>query len=98
MKIKFPIIKIIATVLVCLFVFSCISKSNSERTKKNINENWLYLENDTEDLHKALGYKNWEAINLPHSWNSIEEVEVGIKKLLKYLYTQILFMSCILKV
>ncbi|WP_262712565.1 MULTISPECIES: hypothetical protein [unclassified Polaribacter] len=40
---------------------------DSERTKTNINETWLYLENDTGNISDALNTQNWQAINSPHS-------------------------------
>ena len=67
MKFKLPIIKIAATFLVCLFIFSCNSNSDtnetSERSKININDNWSYLENDTENISDALNAENWQEIN-----------------------------------
>ena len=41
-----------------------------ERNKININSNWNYLENDTNQLSDAKNATNWSTINLPHSWNS----------------------------
>ena len=61
--------------------FSCNSDGNrnesSERTKTNINENWLYLENDTESISDALNMQNWQKINLPHSWNSLDATDLN---------------------
>lgn len=80
MKIKLVIFQIVATVLVCLFMFSCHSDTDtietSKRTKININENWHYLENDTKRISETLKDNNWTPINLPHSWNSIDATDL----------------------
>ena len=66
--------------------FSCSSDGNtngiSERTKTNINQNWQYLEKDIETISDALAMKNWQAINLPHSWNSLDatDLEPGYRR------------------
>lgn len=46
------------------------------RSKININSNWLYLENNTKDFSKAIAENNWQKINLPHSWNSLDATDV----------------------
>jgi beta-galactosidase len=46
------------------------------RTKTNINKNWLYLENNTNNITNALTQNNWQKINLPHSWNSLDATDV----------------------
>jgi beta-galactosidase len=72
----------------CLMTFavSCNSDTDtneiSERTKTNINKDWEYLENDTEDIADALNTENWQGINLPHSWNSLDatDLEPGYRR------------------
>lgn len=69
-----------------IFVISCDSSSSSdktrERTKTNINKDWQYLENDTESISDALDMDNWQSINLPHSWNSLDatDLEPGYRR------------------
>lgn len=60
------------------FLISCNTPSSNtaERTKTNINKDWTYLENDTENITEALSNNNWESINLPHSWNSLDATDV----------------------
>ncbi|WP_158837297.1 glycoside hydrolase family 2 protein [Polaribacter sp. L3A8] len=72
---------------ICTFIlFSCTSKDVTnktiERTKTNINLNWMYLENDTENISEALNTNNWKNINLPHSWNSLDatDLEPGYRR------------------
>lgn len=66
-----------------LVVPSCSQHSNlaAERTKTNININWLYLENDTEVL-PTMAQEQWSQINLPHSWNSLDatDLEPGYRR------------------
>lgn len=61
--------------------FSCNSDGNttesSERSKTNINKNWQYLENDTQNITDALKMENWQEINLPHSWNSLDATDIN---------------------
>ncbi|PQJ72613.1 glycoside hydrolase family 2 protein [Polaribacter butkevichii] len=69
-----------------LILFSCTSKDVTNktitRTKTNINLNWMYLENDTENISEALNTNNWKNINLPHSWNSLDatDLEPGYRR------------------
>ena len=82
MKINYITSSII--VKICFFLFltnftiSCNSIENEtlERSKTNINDNWLYLENDTKKLSEALKIEHWQNINLPHSWNSLDATDV----------------------
>lgn len=53
-----------------------ISSESGERTKTNINKDWQYLENDTENISDALNIENWQEINLPHSWNSLDATDL----------------------
>lgn len=46
-----------------------------ERTKTNIDNNWNYLENETANITEAKNATNWVALNLPHSWNSLDATD-----------------------
>lgn len=50
--------------------------TEQQRSKININNNWLYLENNTTDIVKALSETSWEQINLPHSWNALDATDI----------------------
>ena len=54
--------------IIC-FLFT-LQTTHAQRSKTNLNENWSYLENDTDKLSTANQTKNWTVLNLPHSWNS----------------------------
>tara|TARA_R110000868_G_scaffold228775_4_gene481714 strand:- start:1263 stop:3686 length:2424 start_codon:yes stop_codon:yes gene_type:complete len=76
---KIPKFELIVFLLFSLMILSCGSSSeeiNQERTKININENWLYLENNTDNIDNALKQDNWKQINLPHSWNALDATDV----------------------
>ncbi len=62
--------------------FNFDSEKKFKRKKININNNWLYLENSTEDLKEALKDVKWEKINIPHSWNSLDatDTEPGYRR------------------
>ncbi|MGB5420132.1 glycoside hydrolase family 2 protein, partial [Algibacter sp.] len=73
----------ISTLIKIQFLFimmvSCSASfdgNNEERSKENINDNWLYLENNTDDIDYALMQDNWEKINLPHSWNALDATDI----------------------
>ena len=57
---------------------SCHKKAGeaTSREKKNINDNWLYLEDDTNNINKAKASTRWTAISLPHSWNALDATDV----------------------
>ena len=80
MSFKIPTFKIIVVLLVSITLLSYISEADSKnklvRTKTNINKNWKYLENDTKNIDDALNNDDWKAINLPHSWNSLDATDV----------------------
>jgi len=67
-----------------LFFFFAILQSfattlqdvKQERSKVNINTDWLYLENDTQNSEDALKATQWEAINLPHTWNALDATDL----------------------
>ncbi|MEP6930390.1 MAG: glycoside hydrolase family 2 TIM barrel-domain containing protein [Flavobacterium sp.] len=57
---------------------SLFAQTNTDmRTKTNINDNWLYLENNTPNLNDAQKALNWTGINLPHSWNSEDATDLN---------------------
>lgn len=62
---------------ILVIVIACDSKTDeiTPRTKTNINKNWKYLENDTQNLSDALLQKDWQDVNLPHSWNSLDATD-----------------------
>ena len=66
------------------FIFSCenIENTNQERSKININSDWLYLENNTTESDDALKQKDWQPINLPHTWNALDatDLEPGYRR------------------
>jgi beta-galactosidase len=41
-----------------------------------INEDWQYLENNTLDFDQAMNSMQWEDIDLPHSWNKLDAVDL----------------------
>ena len=47
------------------------------QTKTNINDSWLYLENNTPNLNDAQKAAGWSNINLPHSWNSEDATDLN---------------------
>ncbi len=59
-------------------MLSCNSNSenNSVRSKTNINNNWFYLENNTNSLDDALGQAKWNSIDLPHTWNALDATDI----------------------
>ncbi|HHH50050.1 MAG TPA: beta-galactosidase, partial [Saprospiraceae bacterium] len=71
-----------------IIAFSCLlfslSSNNSfasnkplpKRIIQNINLDWQYLENNLTDIAKLKNQKNWHSINLPHTWNQWDAVDV----------------------
>ncbi|WP_278021208.1 glycoside hydrolase family 2 protein [Flavobacterium ginsengisoli] len=43
---------------------------------RNINDNWLYLENHTPNLNEAQKASNWVSLNLPHTWNAEDATDL----------------------
>jgi beta-galactosidase len=61
-----------------IFSFNALYAQKSEtieRTKTNINSNWNYLENATSNSNEAKNATNWVALDLPHSWNSLDATD-----------------------
>ncbi|MDP5104592.1 MAG: glycoside hydrolase family 2 protein [Polaribacter sp.] len=79
-KIKSIVSNFTLLFVLMLIITACNSSNkiaeSSERTKTNINNNWLYLENDTEQISEAIENKDWQQINLPHSWNSLDATDL----------------------
>src|SRR6187431_819039 len=70
---------IIAFFIIFLFCQTSSFAQNhaAMRTKTNINDNWLYLENHTPNLTEAQKAPNWNTINLPHSWNGEDATDLN---------------------
>jgi beta-galactosidase len=65
-------------IIILFFGFNSIYAQKSEiieRTKTNIDSNWNYLENETTNVKEAQNAANWVALNLPHSWNSLDATD-----------------------
>ncbi|NER17854.1 glycoside hydrolase family 2 protein [Spongiivirga citrea] len=78
-------IKFTALIIVSLLLLSCNSATNQkggQRSRTNINENWLYLENNTTNLSAALEKDYWVDISLPHTWNALDatDTEAGYRR------------------
>jgi len=50
-------------------------QSFGQRSVSNINEDWLYLEKPLKAVKAVEAEKNWEEIDLPHSWNSLDATD-----------------------
>lgn len=61
--------------LALLLVTSACNYSLANEQKININEDWQYLENNTESVKKASKAKSWLPVNLPHTWNATDTVD-----------------------
>lgn len=85
MILRFAIFKFVTLCSFILLLFSCentTENKNQERSKTNINNDWLYLENNTENLSDALDQDDWQNINLPHTWNALDatDLEPGYRR------------------
>ena len=72
---NFNLLHKVAVLFFITTIISCTLNSTVERSKTNINENWAYLENDSEELPNTEN-KEWQSISLPHSWNSIDATDL----------------------
>ncbi|PRP66694.1 glycoside hydrolase family 2 protein [Nonlabens agnitus] len=79
--------KRIIMLLLLIGLIACDDQFNSssdsrQRTKVNINEDWEYLENPTQDFADANKATGWEAIHLPHTWNALDatDLEPGYRR------------------
>jgi len=77
MKIKLLVYRFIFGISAFL-ILACNSKSNQnpERSKTNINNDWLYLENNTKDINTARKQMHWNPVNLPHTWNALDATDI----------------------
>ncbi|WP_282041772.1 glycoside hydrolase family 2 protein [Winogradskyella flava] len=86
MKLKMIGLRYIVISFFFLVIVSCgnttADNDNIIRSKVNINDNWAYLENNTEDIGVVLDQSNWENINLPHTWNALDatDLEPGYRR------------------
>lgn len=83
--IKPTFFKLLTLCLLCVVTFSCENKTHTDtqkRSKTNINNDWLYLENNTTNLDEALQQNDWKAIHLPHTWNALDatDLEPGYRR------------------
>lgn len=69
--------KYLALIIVLLSLNSCqeLPSNATNRSKVNINEGWLYVKNDTQDLSSIQAASNWTTLNLPHTWNSEDVID-----------------------
>ncbi|MBB3700737.1 DUF4982 domain-containing protein [Flammeovirga yaeyamensis] len=61
--------------LVCFF-FLISTQSIDARTIENINNEWQYLEKPYQTIEQLMNDDEWKEINLPHSWNSEDAVDL----------------------
>jgi beta-galactosidase len=47
----------------------------ADDNKQNINNDWAYLAHNTNSVELATEAKNWQPINLPHTWNANDTVD-----------------------
>ena len=85
MRLNYIPFKISSILFACLIIVSCgvsSEEKKQERSKININDNWLYLENNTNDIDDALKQTEWQNINLPHTWNALDatDLEPGYRR------------------
>tara|TARA_R110002094_G_scaffold85808_5_gene89855 strand:- start:1882 stop:4296 length:2415 start_codon:yes stop_codon:yes gene_type:complete len=76
--------KIATVFVVCVIVFLYNSNAaqSQERSKVNINKEWSYLENDSQNLIEIQNTSNWTTLNLPHTWNNedVTDAEPGYRR------------------
>lgn len=51
------------------------NKTNQLREKINLNQNWFYLEDNTDYCDLIKSPKTWVVVDLPHSWNKYDAVD-----------------------
>lgn len=51
------------------------SLTSSVRSVENLNNGWLYLEDNKRSISEAMKSSKWEQINLPHTWNQWDAVD-----------------------
>jgi len=67
-------------VLVAVLFGSCQTNTDNNEAKgreiKNLNENWLYYDNETASLEEVLDNNKWDSITLPHTWNALDATDL----------------------
>ena len=59
-----------------LFINSCdVNSNNKFRETTNLNTDWQYLEKDLKNIDDVLADKDWQSIQLPHTWNSTDVLD-----------------------
>ncbi|MBC3759599.1 DUF4982 domain-containing protein [Hyunsoonleella sp. SJ7] len=69
----------IALIVLCVLSIGCNSSTDGlakSRSKININNDWLYLENNSNTINDVLPENNWQEINLPHTWNALDATDI----------------------
>ncbi|MGY3791665.1 glycoside hydrolase family 2 protein [Aquimarina sp. 433] len=61
--------------LLVLFIYS-YSSAQIYRSKENLNSDWQYLEKNIETIDQLAGQKDWISINLPHTWNNHDTMDL----------------------
>ncbi|NNF32562.1 MAG: glycoside hydrolase family 2 protein [Saprospiraceae bacterium] len=64
-----------------LVLISCQSllsnpKPLKQRIVENINQDWLYLENNLSDIAELENKDDWQSLDLPHTWNQWDAVDM----------------------
>ncbi len=67
--------KFFVAILLGLAAVSGLSATPPPRTLVNLNDGWLYLENNTADVARARLADGWSTIDLPHSWNQWDAMD-----------------------
>jgi beta-galactosidase len=63
--------------LTSLFVSEAqTSEMSTVRINRNLNSDWLYLENAEEDITKVMNMDDWQQIELPHTWNALDATDL----------------------
>lgn len=75
--------KFFSAIIRLLFIFSVTSSFAAndhppvaERKMENINKNWQYLEDNLEDVMQLNRAATWKNIDLPHTWNQWDAVDM----------------------
>ncbi len=78
MRTTFKYLSIILYILVtsCNSGVSSSVKPDLKRSQININKNWYYLERPEEKFSEIQDIKEWERIDLPHSWNALDATDL----------------------
>ncbi|WP_163397396.1 glycoside hydrolase family 2 protein [Flavobacterium fluviatile] len=74
--------KFYVAVVTFLVGFTANAQTKDSRKTTNLNANWQYVENNTDQLQKINSTANWQTINLPHTWNSedVTDLEPGYRR------------------